>query len=180
MGLAAVLHGLLTRWAGYFERAASNQAVFLMNELPERWIGLAISPCAALSLFLELAIIRWQATVFPFFSFYKNLSLLSCFAGLGLGYWLGRRDRMPLFLTLPLLCWQFLFMIGMRYGMTFTQFQSLYVLPFREQLNMGLRRPPPVLLWIADLLRVGGCVSIDGPGLHTRRTAMRLPFGTPQ
>ena len=142
MGLAAVLHGLLTRWAGYFERAASDQAVFLMNELPERWIGLAIFASAALSLFLELAIIRWQATVFPFFSFYKNLSLLSCFAGLGLGYSLGRRDRMPLFLTLPLLCWQFLFMIGMRYGMTFTQFQSLYVLPFREQLNMGLRRPP--------------------------------------
>jgi hypothetical protein len=142
IGLAVVLHGVLAKRVGYFERAASDQAVFLMNELPERWIGLAIFVSAALSLFLELAIIRWQATVFPFFSFYKNLSLLSCFAGLGLGYSLGRRDRIPLFLTLPLLCWQFLFMIGMRYGMTFAQFQSLYVLPFREQLNMGLRRPP--------------------------------------
>jgi len=120
------------------ERAASDQAVFLTEVLPERWVGLAIFASAALSLFMELAIIRWQATVFPFFSFYKNLSLLSCFAGLGLGYSLGRRDRMPLFLTLPLLCWQFLFMIGMRYGMTYEQFQSLYVLPFHEQLNMGL------------------------------------------
>lgn len=141
MGLAATLR-LLRRLVGSFEHAATDQAEFLMNELPERWIGLAIVASAALSLFLELAVIRWQATVFPFFAFYKNLSLLSCFAGLGLGYSLGRQDRVPLFLTLPLLCWQFLFMTGMRYGMSYVQFQSLYVLPFREQLNMGLRRPP--------------------------------------
>ncbi len=125
---------------GRMNLAASEQAAFLSEALPEGWIGLAIFVSAALSLFLELAIIRWQATVFPFFAFYKNLSLLACFAGLGLGYALGRRDRMHLFLTLPLLCWQFLFMIGMRYGMSFAQFQSLYVLPFREQLNMGVPR----------------------------------------
>ena len=142
LGLAAILHWLLRRLVGGFEHAATGQAEFLMNELPERWIGIAIVASAAVSLFLELAVIRWQATVFPFFAFYKNLSLLSCFAGLGLGYSLGRQNRMPLFLTLPLLCWQFLFMTGMRYGMSYVQFQSLYVLPFREQLNMGLRRPP--------------------------------------
>jgi len=138
IAVALLLRWLLGRLEGEIERAASDEAVFLTAMLPECWVGLAIFASAALSLFLELAIIRWQATVFPFFSFYKNLSLLSCFAGLGLGYSMGRRDRMPLFLTLPLLCWQFFFMIGMRYGMTYQQFQSLYVLPFREQLNMGL------------------------------------------
>ncbi|HYM08000.1 MAG TPA: class I SAM-dependent methyltransferase, partial [Terriglobales bacterium] len=138
VGVALALHAFLRRREGDVERAAAHQAVFLMSELAERWVGFAILASAALSLFLELAVIRWQATVFPFFAFYKNLSLLSCFAGLGLGYSLGRRDRVPLFLTLPLLCWQFLFMIGMRYGMSYAQFQSLYVLPFREQLNMGL------------------------------------------
>jgi len=142
IGLTLVLHWVLKRLVGKFDSAASDQAVFLMNQLPERWVGLAILASAALSLFLELAIIRWQATVFPFFSFYKNLSLLSCFVGLGLGYALGRRDRVPLFLTAPLLCWQFLFMTSMRYGLSSAQFQSLYILPFREQLNMGLRRPP--------------------------------------
>jgi len=102
IALAALLHWfLMRRRIGNFERAASDQAVFLIKELPERRIGLAILASAAPSLFLELAIIRWQATVFPFFSFYKNLSLLSCFAGLGLGYSLGRRDHVPLFLTLP-------------------------------------------------------------------------------
>jgi spermidine synthase len=138
IGVALLFRRLLGRLEGWIERAACDEAVFLTTELPERSVALAIFASAALSLFLELAVIRWQATVFPFFSFYKNLSLLSCFAGLGLGYSMGRRNRMFLFLTLPLLCWQFLFMIGMRYGMTSPQFQSLYVLPFQEQLNMGL------------------------------------------
>ena len=34
--------------------------------------------------------------------------------------------------------WQFLLMTAMRYGLKEAQVQSLYVLPFREQLNMGL------------------------------------------
>ncbi|MGB0115854.1 MAG: hypothetical protein WBP73_03540 [Terriglobales bacterium] len=138
ISLALCFRWWLQRIEGHGDKAAAEQAVFLLRELPEKWINPAIVASALLSLFLELAIIRWQATVFPFFSFYKNLSLLSCFAGLGLGYALGRRDRVPLFLTLPLLCWQFLFMVGMRYGMSYVQFHSLYVLPFREQLNMGL------------------------------------------
>ena len=136
LGLA--FRSLLRRIENYADCAAAEQTIFLSRDLPENWVGAAIFASAAVSLFLELALIRWQATVFPFFSFYKNLSLLSCFAGLGLGYAMGRRDRVPLFLTLPLLAWQFLFMIGMRYGMTYEQFHSLYVLPFREQLNMGL------------------------------------------
>jgi spermidine synthase len=137
--VVALLFGrLIKQLENGAEDAAADQAEFLLQHVPERWVNFAIAASAALGLFLELAIIRWQATVFPFFSFYKNLSMLSCFAGLGLGYALGRRKRVPLFLTLPLLCWQFLFMIGMRYGMTYEQFHSLYVLPFREQLNMGL------------------------------------------
>jgi hypothetical protein len=136
--LALSVGKLLRRLEGPMDSAAAGQAAYLLKELPERWVTSAIFFAAALSLFLELAVIRWQATVFPFFSFYKNLSLLSCFAGLGLGYALSRRDRAPLFLTLPLLCWQFLLMMSMRYGLTWAQFQSLNVLPFREQLNMGL------------------------------------------
>jgi len=140
LGASVGFHWLLRRLEGTIERAADEQAAFLTNGLPNRWVGVAIVFSAALSLFLELAMIRWQAAVFPFFAFYKNLSLLSCFAGLGLGYSLGKRHRSYLFLTLPLLCWQFLFMTCMRYGMTQDQSMSLYVLPFREQLNMGLPR----------------------------------------
>ncbi len=133
LGLRWFLRGLERE----VDTAAAEQSVFL-EELPEGWINPAIFAAAALSLFLELAMIRWQAAIFPFFAFYKNLSLLSCFAGLGLGYAMGPRNRASLFLTLPILCWQILFMTSMRYGMPYAQFQSLYILPFREQLNMGL------------------------------------------
>jgi hypothetical protein len=137
---SAGLYGVLLRLEGTVERTADEQAAFLTARLSNRWVGVAIVVSAALSLFLELAIIRWQAAIFPFFAFYKNLSLLSCFAGLGLGYSMGKRSRAYLFLTLPLLCWQFLFMTCMRYGLTQDQAMSMYVLPFREQLNMGLAR----------------------------------------
>ena len=139
-GACVAFHWLLRRLESTLERAATEQAAFLIDGLSDRWVNAAILVSAALSLFLELAMIRWQAAAFPFFAFYKNLSLLSCFAGLGLGYSLGKRNRGCLFLTLPLLCWQFLFMNCMRYGMTEAQSSSLYVLPFREQLNMGLPR----------------------------------------
>ena len=38
------------------------------------------------SLLLELVMIRWLASVFPVFSFFKNFTLLACFLGLGAGY----------------------------------------------------------------------------------------------
>jgi spermine/spermidine synthase len=115
---------------------ARQQAAFL-DSLPVRYADLAIFGAAALSLFLELAVIRWQGTVFEFFAFYKNFSLLCCFAGLGLGYALAGSDRIPLGLTIPLLGAQFALLIGLRFGLA-PWLSCLRVLPFREQLNMGL------------------------------------------
>lgn len=140
LGVALWLNRRVMGWDGSLDRAAAEQATFLSTGLSERWVDVAIAVSAGLSLFLELAMIRWQAALFPFFAFYKNLSLLSCFAGLGLGYALANRNRSYLFLTLPLLCWQFLFMTVMRYGLHGYVTASLFVLPFREQLNMGLSR----------------------------------------
>jgi hypothetical protein len=117
---------------------AREQAGFL-DALSVRYVDLAIVGAAALSLFLELAIIRWQGTVFEFFAFYKNFGLLSCFVGLGLGYALASRDRISLILTIPLLAWQFGFMVVLRFGLGTWGLQNLRVLPFREQLHMGLR-----------------------------------------
>ena len=39
-----------------------------------------------LSLLLELVMIRWLASMFPVYSFYKNFTMLACFLGLGAGY----------------------------------------------------------------------------------------------
>jgi spermidine synthase len=138
LALTVLFDRALKAFEPRLDRHARDQAVFLRS-FPDRYVRLAIFGSAALSLFLELAIIRWQGTVFPFFAFYKNFSLLSCFAGLGLGYSMANRERIPLHFTIPLLAWQFALMLGMRYGMSETQITSLTALPFSEQLNMGLK-----------------------------------------
>jgi spermidine synthase len=102
-------------------------------------VDVAIVGAAAVSLFLELAVIRWQGTVFEFFAFYKNFGLLSCFAGLGLGYALADRDRIPLALVIPLLGWQLALMIGLRFGMAPDRLKTLRAIPFAEQLHMGAK-----------------------------------------
>jgi SAM-dependent methyltransferase len=127
---------LQKRYAG-LDANAQEQDEFLERCSP-KYLDVAIVGAAALSLFLELAVIRWQGTLFEFFAFYKNVSLLSCFLGLGLGYALADRRRIPLGMVIPLLGWQFGLMLALRFGMGDAQTQSLRVVPFREQLNMGL------------------------------------------
>lgn len=56
-----------------------------------------------LSLLLELVLIRWLASVFPVYSFYKNFTMLACFLGLGAGYAVAQRERCAPALVLPML-----------------------------------------------------------------------------
>ncbi|HEV2987007.1 MAG TPA: hypothetical protein VG759_01090, partial [Candidatus Angelobacter sp.] len=128
---------ILRRLEPIIDAAARRQADFL-HSIPDGYLGVAIFTSAALSLLLELSIIRWQASVFELFAFYKNFSLLACLAGLGLGYALGSRKVIPLFLAVPLFCWQFVLLLGLRYGLVADDRLSLQMLPFSEQLNMGL------------------------------------------
>jgi SAM-dependent methyltransferase len=134
--LTAGCRYLVRRLEPAIDLSAQAQAKFL-DTFSVRYVNLGIFGSAALSLLLELAIIRWQGTVFEFFAFYKNFSLLSCFIGLGLGYALAACDRIPLVLVLPLLAWQFGFMIFLRFGMDSSGAETLRDLPFPEQLNMG-------------------------------------------
>jgi len=137
--LAAIvgLYLLLLRLEPYLLKESLDQAAFL-ETIPGRSLSIAIAASAALSLFLELAVIRWQGSIFEFFAFYKNYGLLACFAGLGLGYALSRsKEGIPLILSLPLLTWQFGLLIALRWGLPNRPY-SLETIPFREQLNMGL------------------------------------------
>ncbi|MEI8176738.1 MAG: hypothetical protein WCG78_07740, partial [Candidatus Omnitrophota bacterium] len=89
----------------------------------------------------ELILIRWQSCVLPLFAFYKNFSLLFCFAGLGIGYILAKDDDIPLFLTIPLLTLQMLVLMFIRHGIGHWDEQSISTImtsPFVEQLNFGL------------------------------------------
>lgn len=130
------VNALVNKLHDRFDTNAREQDKFLESCSP-KYIGVAIAGAAALSLFLELAVIRWQGTLFEFFAFYKNVSLLSCFAGLGLGYALADRRRIPLGMAIPMLVWQFALMYALRFGMNDAQLESLRILPFHEQLNMG-------------------------------------------
>jgi spermidine synthase len=144
-----VFSALLRKLQDRLDSNAHEQDSFL-GAYALRYADVAILGAAALSLFLELAVIRWQGTVFEFFAFYKNFSLLCCFAGLGLGYALADRRRIPLETVIPLLAWQFGLMIGLRFGMADWRLQSLRILPFREQLNMGM----PAARYLSDALAV--------------------------
>ncbi len=127
-----VLYYVLKRLGPSLEGVSTAQASFL-DTLDVKYVDIAIVFSAALSLFLELALIRWQSSVLEFLAFYKNFSLLACFAGLGLGYALARRTQIPLLLVIPLLAWQFGFMMVTRLVPSL-----FHIIPFREQLTMGV------------------------------------------
>jgi len=58
---------------------------------------------SVLGLFLEVCLIRWHGTEFRAAAFFKNISLLACFLGLGLGFSIADRKKTYFALTLPLL-----------------------------------------------------------------------------
>src|SRR5215471_5606084 len=128
------LFHVLRKWEPILDANALAQTHFL-DTLDLRNVDLAIVFSAALSLFLELALIRWQSSVLEFLAFYKNFSLLACFAGLGLGYALAARSRIPLMMVLPLLAAQFCFFL-----LVCMSPNDLGISLFREQLAMGLRQ----------------------------------------
>ena len=79
-------------------------------KVPDNNILINIFLAASLTLFLELAIIRIHSIYIHIFSFFKNISLFSCFFGLGIGYALGNKKLFSLKWTYPLLCIQVLFL----------------------------------------------------------------------
>lgn len=172
----AALYYLLNKLKPFLDDDARLEAR-LVDTSDAKYLDVAILSAAALSLFMELAVIRWQSSVLEFLAFYKNFSLLACFAGLGLGYALANRSRIPLVLVLPLLAWQFLFMMVTR------AVPHLFrVIPFREQLNMGAGAGSPqrilalyVLLTVVFLITAVTFVPVGQlcGRLMERRTKLR-------
>jgi SAM-dependent methyltransferase len=58
---------------------------------PDRWNLTTLFLASALTLFAELTLIRWVATEIRVFAYVKNLALLLCFLGFGLGCALARQ-----------------------------------------------------------------------------------------
>jgi hypothetical protein len=57
----------------------------------DQWSLFTLFLASALTLFAELALIRWVATEVRIFAYVKNLALLLCFLGFGLGCALARQ-----------------------------------------------------------------------------------------
>jgi spermidine synthase len=107
LGLAAVV--VLFRWdslAGPLE----NQVAVVGATFEADYANLStkskirlIVLVTMLSLLLELVLIRWLASVFPVYSFYKNFTMLACFLGLGAGYAVAERQPCAPAMVLPML-----------------------------------------------------------------------------
>ncbi len=65
------------------------------------WFDLFLISLA--SLFIEMLVIRWLAEEIRLFSYFKNITLISCFLGLGLGSILARNRRDYIKVFVPLL-----------------------------------------------------------------------------
>jgi hypothetical protein len=111
-----LIQGRKINLTAYSRMLATNQAEALDKIQGRVRINAAIIISAAISLFLELIIIRWHGSLLPFLAFYKNFSLLACFIGLGIGYALADDDEIPLFLTPMLMVIQALFLVLIHYS----------------------------------------------------------------
>ena len=96
-------------------------------------IYILIALAAGLGLFLELAIIRIHSSYFQLFAYFKNLSLLSCFLGLGIGYSFSKVRLYSLNWTFPLVALQVSFM----YILKDTPITLFFQNPISEIWNMG-------------------------------------------
>src|ERR1700692_912867 len=106
----------------YVEQLARSQT---------RWA--VVLPRAA-ALYVEMVMVRWHAACFHAFAIFKNVSLLSCFLGLGIGYALSkRRGRLTIGPVLRLLAFQVL-LFGPLSG---PNVGGRRINPVAEQLVMG-------------------------------------------
>lgn len=137
--LAVLLDRILRRHLTPISTLAGLQADYL-DSLSTRRVSTYIFGYAALSLFLELAVIRWQTSAISILAFYKNFSLLSAFAGLGLGYALFRRRQTPVFAVIPILGLQLFTFWVLRTPRFAQTLEAVGLNPFAEQTTMGVRQ----------------------------------------
>ena len=103
------------------------------TNLGKKEIFLNVILAAGLSLFLELSIIRIHSSYLHFFSYLKNISLLSCFLGLGIGYALKNYKIYSVNWIFPLVTLQVIIL----YFLSQTPVSIILINPIAEQLTMG-------------------------------------------
>ncbi|MDC3082541.1 hypothetical protein OA333_03265, partial [Candidatus Pelagibacter sp.] len=110
-----------------------SSPIKVFDKLNKKEIYLNIVLAAGLSLFLELSIIRIHSSFLHFFSFLKNISLISCFLGLGIGYSLRNYKIFSINWIFPLLTIQIIIL----FLLSQTPISTILINPIAEQLAMG-------------------------------------------
>jgi spermidine synthase len=123
---------LFPRWRAWWDAVHEGHSE-AVERIPPSWTAAAVFAASALTLYVEMVIVRWHASCFHAFAIFKNVSLLSCFLGLGIGYGLSGRKRIALGAVLPLLAFQTL-LFGV---LASTNLGARRINPVAEQLVMG-------------------------------------------
>ena len=141
LGIAALIMIIYPAWLAHpLEREIDSmgnvfEAEFIKAGTQEK-IRLIVL-VTMVSLLLELVMIRWLASVFPVFSFFKNFTLLACFLGLGAGYAVADKQRCAPALVLPMLALFVGIITLMRYDIGAAN--DLFAgLPMREQTSISI------------------------------------------
>ena len=139
LGIAALVVMIYPRWLA---RPLERQ-IGLMGSLFEAGFAASstkekirlIVVVTMVSLLLELVMIRWMASVFPVFSFFKNFTLLACFLGLGAGYAVAGKQPCAPALVLPMLALFVGIIILLRYDLGADN-GAFLALPMQEQTSV--------------------------------------------
>ncbi len=91
----------------YDEKRPSRTGLLRRMEVDPQSLGTfgysSLALISLISLFLEMMVIRWVSSEIRIFAYFKNLVLLACFLGFGLGCYLCRRRIQLLAMAAPLL-----------------------------------------------------------------------------
>ncbi|MEM6885817.1 MAG: hypothetical protein AAF571_12355 [Verrucomicrobiota bacterium] len=143
IGGYTLIRYLFKRFQPAMDQNASDQAAHL-DRLDQRQIPALLVTATAISLFYELSVIRWLASVYPMLALFKNFTLISCFCGLGLGYALSRHSRIYLLYSPLLLLAQMVFFTILDFVNEKTvyleqqELTGLYFNPIAERFAIGL------------------------------------------
>ncbi len=141
MGKRPIL-GFLWLKMDFWQSLFSNELrkfTHMIDTISDKQIPFWIVLAACLSLYMELMVIRLHASYFQLFGYFKNISLLSCFLGLGIGYAKGTSEK-PL--RTPLVLPFFSLQIGCMYAIRqfFPGINALLQNPISEQVAFGIEQ----------------------------------------
>ena len=109
------------------------------------------------ALFLELLVIRWISSEITIFAYFKNLVLIACFLGFGLGCYMCRRSINFLWMLLPLLTIVLIVKVPWEGLHHFVQAFPSYLGTFSETAFWGVANEP---LTLRSLARLAAAVSV--------------------